>query len=374
MKNAFYEFYKLDEDKIRSIWDKGILVVDTNVLLDLYRLASPSREDLKKSIKYFKDRIWLPYQVGLEFHRNREKVIKDLGDKTYQDFNDTIEQVTQKALESFKIFHRHPCIKYNDIEKIINRAKDDLKRKSDNWKGDYHFSIDNDDILKWVTETFDNKIGEEETLEQLLAIYEKGATRYAAKIPPGYKDKDNKGKKEEGERYLYGDLIIWWAVINKAKQDNVDIVFITNDNKEDWYEKEKGETKGPRYELLREFHKETSRDILIMSESAFLNEIKERTEVKVKPESIEDAKRALANTLLLNVGEEPLIYDPRILRWVQHLVDNPAGVMANLGQTISPTITGYKNPLIVEGWPNDTLQPRLIDPKFFDPSLGEKDK
>ena len=93
MKNTFYEFYKLSKKRINEIWDNGLLIVDTNVLLDLYRLSPDSRKDLMKSIDHFKDRVWIPYQVGLEFHRNRESVIKDLGGKKYQEFksllNDT---------------------------------------------------------------------------------------------------------------------------------------------------------------------------------------------------------------------------------------------------------------------------------------------
>lgn len=124
-------------------------------------------------------------------------------------------------------------------------------------------------------------------------------------MPPGYRDAQNNEKKEAGQRYIYGDLIIWKSVIKKAKEDKVDIIFLTNDNKEDWFEKYKGQTKGPRFELLREFHKETDQDIIIMSEAAFLKEMKEKTSVEVKESSIEDAEGATAESdfysKLLNV-------------------------------------------------------------------------
>lgn len=56
MKDKFYEFYKFPQGKVDEIWEKGLLVVDTNVLLDLYRLGDSSRKDLKKSIDFFGDR------------------------------------------------------------------------------------------------------------------------------------------------------------------------------------------------------------------------------------------------------------------------------------------------------------------------------
>ena len=52
MKKEFYEFYKLSPKKIKEVWEKGLLVVDTNILLDLYRLGKESRKDLKSSINY----------------------------------------------------------------------------------------------------------------------------------------------------------------------------------------------------------------------------------------------------------------------------------------------------------------------------------
>ena len=116
MKNQFYEYYRLPDARVSEIWDNGILVLDTNVLLDLYRLGAKARSDLQKSIDYFKERIWIPYQVGLEFHRNREEVIEDLGKQKFDEFKEIVKKVVQHAKESFKDYHRHPCIDYNYIE------------------------------------------------------------------------------------------------------------------------------------------------------------------------------------------------------------------------------------------------------------------
>ena len=294
MKEQFYEFYKLPTKKVHEIWDKGLLIVDTNVLLDLYRLGSKSREDLKKSIDFFKDRIWLPYQAGLEFHRNRKSVINELGGSKYDEFIKTLNDiVVPKVKESFKTFQRHPCIDYSYIEKGIEKFKKDLEKKALEWKKEYPFDVDNDDVLDWVTAKFDGKVGEEFSTKELLDIYNEGSVRYKAEVPPGYKDANDKDKKEAGQKYVYGDLIIWKSVIQKAKKDKIDVVFLTNDNKEDWYERYKGQAKGPRFELFREFHKETGQDIIIMSEATFLKEMKDKNSVKVKDSSIEDALRAL---------------------------------------------------------------------------------
>ena len=65
-------------------------------------------------------------------------------------------------------------------------------------------------------------------------------------------------KKNQGERALYGDLIVWKQTIEKAKESNRDVIFVTDDKKNDWFEaKVKGKRSGPRKELLREFSKES---------------------------------------------------------------------------------------------------------------------
>jgi hypothetical protein len=305
MKEKFYEFYKLPNEKVKEIWETGLLVVDTNILLDLYRLGKESRKDLKKSIEFFGERIWLPYQASLEFHRNREKIIKQLGGSKFEDFKKLLnDKVVPDLKDAFKDFQRHPCIDYGYIEKRIERFKEELEKKVDAWKKEYPFDVENDNVLEWITNKYDGKVGDDFTTKELLDIYTEGAVRYRAQVPPGYKDANDKDKKEAGERYVYGDLIIWKSVLAKAKKDKVDIVFLTNDNKEDWYEKYKGQTKGPRFELFREFHKETEQDIIILTEASFLEEMKEKKSVKVKDSSIEDAKMAINTETLLNWRKE----------------------------------------------------------------------
>lgn len=128
MKGTFYEFYKLPSEKVNEIWEQGLLVVDTNVLLDLYRLGPESRKDLKRSIDFFGDRIWLPYQTGLEFHRRRESVIKEFGGSKYKEFEETLNDAISKFKDSFKTFQRHPFIDYKTIEKGIERLGKSLEK------------------------------------------------------------------------------------------------------------------------------------------------------------------------------------------------------------------------------------------------------
>ena len=61
---------------------------------------------------------------------------------------------------------------------------------------------------------------------------------------------------------MYGDLILWFQIIDYAKEKKCPIIFVTNDVKEDWWQQEKDDkTKDtPRHELLYEFKDKTSQN------------------------------------------------------------------------------------------------------------------
>ena len=76
MKNRFAEYYKPTEAEVQDLWNTATIVFDTNVLLDLYRYDATTRDEVIQIITFYKERLWIPYQVGWEFHRNRKVVIK----------------------------------------------------------------------------------------------------------------------------------------------------------------------------------------------------------------------------------------------------------------------------------------------------------
>ena len=76
MKKQFAEYYELPEERIKEIWENSLIVFDTNVLLNLYRYNEDARTEFINVIKFYKERLWIPYQVGLEFHRLRSDIIK----------------------------------------------------------------------------------------------------------------------------------------------------------------------------------------------------------------------------------------------------------------------------------------------------------
>lgn len=54
MRTLFPEYYHISEEKIKQIWSSGIIVLDTNLLLDFYRLLTSTSKDRLFHLNYQK--------------------------------------------------------------------------------------------------------------------------------------------------------------------------------------------------------------------------------------------------------------------------------------------------------------------------------
>lgn len=289
MKKKFFGFYEPTKPEIDKTWENGIFVFDANTLINLYRYSDSTRKDFLLAVTKLKDKLFMPYQVGYEYHSNRHFVIDTLNN-SYNTLLISINDIFEKNMTNLlNQYLRHPSIQINSIKKL----KDDFLKKVGNElekqiKNHPNFK-NNDEILIQLTELYENKVGIQFTKEELKKIYSEGRERYEEHIPPGYKDLETKQKK--GEQHIFGDLIIWKEMILFAKKEKKDIVFITDDRKEDWWTIENGKTIRPREELIKEFYDLTGLRILIYNADNFLHFAKERKLVtKIKDTTINEVK------------------------------------------------------------------------------------
>ena len=71
MRNTFAAFYKPTQDEFTNLFNSAIIVFDTNALLQVYRYSEEARDDFFSTLKRLSDQLWMPYQVGYEYQRNR---------------------------------------------------------------------------------------------------------------------------------------------------------------------------------------------------------------------------------------------------------------------------------------------------------------
>lgn len=269
MKTKFFEQYTLSDNEIKAILENGILVFDTNVLLNLYSYTKSTKEEVLNIMKKYKNRLWMPYQVGWEFFNNRENKISNVQggcDKLLKFINDSKNGFDKLLNDNYK---RHPYIDRKSISELFSNQLKTVSDEIEKLKAQDPKYDKNDTILKQLTQLYNKKVGDDYSIEEYKTIFKDGEKRYEQKTPPGFADL--KEKKDQGPRHLYGDLIIWKQMIDKSKATNKDIVFISEDQKEDWYEKDSNK---PRRDLIKEFGTLTEgKRILIYSQEHFLKNI-----------------------------------------------------------------------------------------------------
>lgn len=247
MKKTFKEYYAISEDNIKSIiLNKTIntlFVFDTNVLISLYELHPNARTTLFKTIEYVKERVWMPYQVGYEFNRNRYTHLSTHSKQLNimrKDVKDEIDRIQEK-FNNKKLF-----------DGVKNKEIDDqlaaLKESTDNFlDSKYHESIESektDTVLDQLYAIFtDTKIGKPLAKNQYDALIKVIDQQWASNNGVGFKDKASKEKQFSiypGDFLFcnaYGDPVIIEEIKNAILEQNKgeikikNLVFITNDNK-----------------------------------------------------------------------------------------------------------------------------------------------
>lgn len=287
MRNTFFEYNMRGNKKIEQILSNGLIILDTNTLLNLYRYNEENKNKFFEILSKVSERLYLTNHSVKEFYKNRSEILynkanfKEGMKKTVcediKKLRNTIENV------NFNGKFKNSCclLKYesdlksqmlNDIDSFITNIEDTIDSYNQS-----NLIIDleeSDHILDKILDLFDGKVNQEFSKNKLEEIYKEGKRRYELKIPPGYMD-----KKDKVEPGYYGDLIIWKEMINISKEKGTDILFVSDDRKEDWCDDFKGKNLGPRKDLIREFFCETGKLFYSFTVAGFIKEISEICDV-----------------------------------------------------------------------------------------------
>ncbi|MEY0875189.1 PIN-like domain-containing protein [Providencia manganoxydans] len=332
MKNKFACFYDVqNDDDLKGIWESNntLFVFDTNVLLSLYSFETDSRNDFFMVLSKIEPRIWIPFHVCLEFQLRRIEVIKNRRDsfeklkKEMDKLKDVIsfDKKFFSALQSeFSLQKKYPDAhkelekvqsilsnKFSELENEIKSHITNLKNTVEEIDKEKLFINSEDFIRSEIDNHFkDERIGDNffKKQEDIDIFNDKGNERYNNYIPPGYKDAETKGDSElhfDGLRYKrkFGDLIIFKQMIKHAKEKNIkNIVFISEDVKEDWRQIENSNGKkilGARVELKREMYSEADvSNFIIYNIEDFMKLTNKYLKVDIKSDTIINIKKSLA--------------------------------------------------------------------------------
>lgn len=292
-KNHFYldkvfpeaeKIFSFDYCTLNDVDKRCIFIFDTNVLFVPFDSSEKSTSEIKAILKKLKEknRLLIPARVAREFANNRAKRIGDLFLKvrqTKENLNSGPYKFEDYPLLEGNANYKSLKEKFSQIAKLIKESRkelDNIENDIKDWTWDDNVSVMYKEIFTPDT-IIEVKKPEDEIIKDL-------EFRIEYKIAPGFKDS---GKIDDG----IGDLIIWTTILEIGKEKNCDVIFVSNDQKNDWFYKQDKVGLYPKFELFDEYRRATNgRTIHIIDFPKFL-ELR-----KAKEETINDVKETIARS------------------------------------------------------------------------------
>lgn len=288
MKDRFSEFY--DKPDFQNLWKDCIFIFDTNIFINLYSSSKEDYDEFINVLKQISNRLWMPYQIGWEYQKNRHLginkalnnhnslngLINDIKNPL-NNIRNAVKNVTELQID---------FVNKDSINKSLDKIDLNIKEIITEIESKPNFE---DKIRDCLDSLYKGKVGAEYSTSRLKEICDEAEYRYECKIPPGFKDR----KKTSGNPF--GDFIIWNQIIDFAKDKNKSIIFITEDGKEDWWLN--GE---PHPFLIKEFSL-TGQNFYMYKFSDFLIEAKKYLNANIKRQTIDKVKKNEKYHYLLNL-------------------------------------------------------------------------
>jgi len=303
------------------------------------------------------DRIWIPYQVGYEFHKNRMKVILSQR-KPYEEIRQITKRNTAKWLEDLEKLNLkgnrpHPFINADELVNIVNNAVSAMEEILDRMENEHPNYFEKDQLLYVITKLFKDKVGTPYSQEDQDKLYDEIKRRYELGIPPGFEDLKDKGVPQKGDAdpKAYGDAILWLQLIKEVQSRKIPLVFVTSETKDDWWERVSGKTIGPRPQLIKEMLTKTDAKFYMYQTHRFIEYALDALSLS-KEEDVVDEVRDI-NHLRRN-WEQLLSSWPSIKNVV-------SGQNRNLGALLnSGKLVGFEDNLLVVGFDFPLLKDKFL--------------
>lgn len=295
---GFEAFSVPGPSEVSSALQAGIVAVDTNVLLNLYRYNQSTTDDLLAVLNAVRDRLFIPHQVVREFWRNRQAVVGGLG-TAKKDAEAALTKNCTSTQDAIKRWAKSVALPDERLDELLEKTGrffeaisaelgDEPSRMS------AHLPTSEDTLLTELASLLDGAVGQEMAAEEWDMAVAEGERRVNNSEPPGYMDVDKlESDLPEGAS---GDYIVWLQLLDEGESAGKDLVLVTADTKEDWWNRtERGRLIGPRRELIDEYYRRTSNRFFLL-EPADLLKHSATLGVGTSVESVQDIERVRDET------------------------------------------------------------------------------
>ena len=306
MKNRFFGSYKLNEQELRDFFSNSQFFFDTNALLSIYRVKKDMAKKIILSIAKQKDRTSITYHVAEEYHKRVvEQHARRLNEaKKMQELCADSDKLMDNIFSASFLNYIQQEEK-TTLKKIIGNFSADVTPFLEEKFNEFNEEFKSMEIAGLLAKELADCIIDPLPKERIEQLKEEFKSRTTTKTPPGYKDKSKAKEDTNTQTNEAGDYIIWTEMIQWAAANKKDILFITNEEKEDWVWSECGLRIGPRRELCYEFNERTNGQrfylikldtFLTLTEDKYTeSEIKEiKEEIILKPRIKADSNSILS--------------------------------------------------------------------------------
>lgn len=342
---AIFQFHLKPLNEIK---DDCYVVVDTNALLVPYTVNPKSLQEIRNT--YLKlvesKRLIIPGQVAREFARNRASKVSEL----YQQLSKKRDAQGLPRLEPYPLLESMSefkealelSSKIDSYTREYRKKLGEVLSRIKDWIWDDPVSLIYRELFSAdvvVDLPIDDKVKEE--IEKDLD------NRSTHSIAPGYKDSS---KPDKG----VGDLLIWRTILDTAYKHSKSVIFVSIDEKSDWWYQSEKQALYPRYELVDEFRRASNQQSFhIVTFSRFLelygasqdviNEVRREEQVKIFFNDDYDDDNYIRYLNSLSIGEQEQEIDNKIADTYQQIVDTEevVGAMAETN-AFSWSVDDYK--------------------------------
>lgn len=294
-----FEGYRTPTDEdIGGVLKSGLVVVDTNALLNLYRYNDTTRQTMLAILAMIGDRLWIPHQVAREFWRNRESALRD-SRKSVDTARETLRKARENVTNVVSQLRNRGVVADDDAGEVLtlvattfDKLVEVVAAGVDEARTDAAINTEQDEVLTVLVPLLDGRVGAPMDDETYAAALVEAKRRAAAGEPPGFEDAD---KDEDSDRPA-GDYLVWKQTLIEAASSGRDVVFVTGDVKGDWWRLYNKTPRGPRNELVQEFARETGHRLFLLRPEQLLTQANRVLEVDVPEASLRDVERVEAES------------------------------------------------------------------------------
>lgn len=221
LRDWFPGHYAPDQNELAEALRNGIIILDANVLLDLYRVIPTVRIEQVNALGKVGDRLWIPHRVGQEFHERRFNAVRDQANlfRTYLDGLEKLQKQGRSSLETLREACGAAADDFSSPLKQFDAAIAEIRRAvtavSSSCDISMESALQDDHILREIDRLLEGKVGPPFNDDETARVKKSAEKRFAERIPPGYKD-----SQKEPDRAV-GDLLLWEQIIVHSKTPRV---------------------------------------------------------------------------------------------------------------------------------------------------------